>query len=205
VIAPDVNLGPFHADALPAVVGNLSFVEENLGTRVDAVVGLDLLNQSAFTIDYGSKKLTLGSMDPSLARIPYEAHAGYAVIEMKIQRRSFRLLVDTGASDLMLFEDATRDCPDAVTRIGTRTGSNMGGEMRVQEVKFAEAYLGSMPWGTRHVFIMRDSGENQPDGLGGLLGVASLNSRRVGFDPEHKVFGWDTQGWPLQFAREARR
>jgi hypothetical protein len=53
------------------------------------------------------------------------------VVELKLQRRSLHLLVDTGASDLTLFQGATR----AVTTIGTRTGSNMGGELRVQEVK----------------------------------------------------------------------
>ena len=196
VIAPDVNLGPFHADALPAVVGNLSFAEKILGTRVDAVVGLDLLGQNAFTIDYQSKKIIVGPIDPSLAGIPYEAHPGYAVVEMKIQQRSLRLLVDTGASDLEFFEAATRDCPDAIRIIGTQTGSNMGGEIRFQHVELADAYLGSMPWGTRHAFILPDSGENQPDGLRGLLGVASLKARRVGFDPEHRIFAWDTPNGP---------
>lgn len=205
VIAPEVSLGPFHADALPAVVGNLSFAEKNLGIQVDAVIGLDLLNQSAFTIDYGARKITVGPIDLSLERIPYEAHAGYAVVEMKIGQRNLGLLVDTGASELMLFEGATRGCPEAVTSVGTRTGSNMGGEIRVQEVRLAQAYLGSMAWGTRHVFMMTEGGERQPDGLRGLLGVASLNARRVGFDPEHKIFAWDMQGGSAQLPGEARR
>jgi predicted aspartyl protease len=204
VIAPDVNLGPFHADALPAVVRDLAFAEEALGTRVDAIVGFDFLNQSAFTIDYQSKKVTVGPIDPLLAAIPYEAHPGYALVEMKIQQRSLRLLVDTGASDLVLFEGATRDCLDAIRSVGTRTWSNMGGEIRVQQVQLADAYLGSMPWGTRDVFILPDSGGNQPGGLRGLLGVASLKARRVSFDPEHRIFAWDTQSGPVQLAREAR-
>ena len=204
VIAPDVNLGPFHSDALPAVVRDLSFAEKALGTRVEAIVGFDFLNQSAFTIDYQSKKVTVGPIDPLLAAIPYEAHPGYALVEMKIQQRSLRLLVDTGASDLVLFEGATRDCLDAIRRVGTRTWSNMGGEIRVQQVQLADAYLGSMPWGTRDVFILPDSGGNQPGGLRGLLGVTSLKARRVSFDPEHRIFAWETQSSPVQVAREAR-
>lgn len=193
VIASNVKLGPFHADALPAVVGNLSFVEQTLGTRVDAVVGLDLLNQNSFTIDYQSRKLTIGPIDPSLAAIQYEAHPGYAVVEMKIQKRVFRLLVDTGAGDLFLFASATRDFPEAVRSLGTRTGSNMGGEVRVQQMELADAFLGSKPWGRRQVFIFPDSGVKQVDGLSGLLGVASLKARRIGFDPEHRIFAWDAQ------------
>jgi hypothetical protein len=193
VIAPNVNLGPFHADALPLIVGNMSFAEEALGIRVDAVVGLDLLNQNSFTIDYQSRKLTVGPIDPSLAAIPYEAHPGYAVVEMKKQKRFFRLLLDTGAGDLFLFKSATGDFPDAITSTGTRTGSNMGGEVRIQQIELADAFLGSTPWGKRDAFILLDSAGNQPDGLSGLLGVASLKARRVGFDPKHRIFAWEAQ------------
>lgn len=72
-------------------------------------------------------------------------------------------------------------------------------------MRLAQAYLGSMAWGTRHVFMMTEGGERQPDGLRGLLGVASLNARRVGFDPEHKIFAWDMQGGSAQLPGEARR
>jgi predicted aspartyl protease len=191
VMVPDVSLGPFHADSLPAIVGNLSFVEKNLGVRADAVVGLDLLNRS-FTIDYRASKLTVGAIDGSFARIPYEADAGYAVVEMMIQRRSLRLMVDTGASDLMLFESGTREYPDAIMRIGIRSGSNMGGEIRLQQVELADASIGSVHWGSRQVFIMPDGGGNRSDGLHGLLGVASLKASRVGFDVEHRILAFDT-------------
>jgi len=196
VTAPDVNLGPFHADALPAVVRDLSFAEEALGTRIDAIIGFDLLNQSAFTIDYQSRKIVVGPIDPSLVAIPYQAGPGYAVVEMKIKQQKLLLLVDTGASNLVLFESATRDCPDAFNTVGTQTWSNMGGEFRVQQVQLKDAYLGSTPWGTQDVFILPDNGGNLPAGLRGLLGVASLKARRVGFDPERRILALDQQSDP---------
>jgi predicted aspartyl protease len=204
VIAPDVNLGPFHADALPAVVRDLSFAEETLGIRVDAIIGFDLLNQSAFTIDYRSKKIKVGPIDPSLVAIPYHAGLGYAVVEMKIQQQTLLLLVDTGASDLVLFESATLVCPNAIKNVGSQTWSNMGGDIRVQQVQLEDAFLGLIPWGAQDVFVLPDSGGNQPGGLRGLLGVASLKARRVGFDPERRVFAWDTPIGPVRLAREAR-
>lgn len=191
VTTRDVNLGPFHADVLPTVVRDLSYLQQALGTRVDAIVGFALLSQSAFTIDYQSKKITVGPIDPSLATIPYEVYHGFPLVEMKIRQRSVRLLVDTGAPDLVLFEGATRDCLDAIRIAGTQAGSNMRGDIRFQLVKVADVYLGSMPWGTRDAFILADSGGNQPSELQGLLGVASLKARRVSFDPEHKIFAWD--------------
>ena len=200
----DVNLGPLHADVLPALVRDLSYLRRDMGTRVDAVIGFDFLNQSAFTIDYESKKITVGPLDPTMATIHYEAYPGFALVEMKIQKRKLRLLVDTGASGLVLFESATRDCLDAIRVVGTEIGSNMGGEVRLQIAKVADVYLGSMPWGTRDAFIMADTGGNYPSELQGLLGVASLQARRVGLDPEHKIFAWDTPGASLQLAKKSR-
>ncbi len=74
--APNVQLGQLHADALPVVVRDLSFAEQALGTRVDAMIGFDLLGQSAFTIDYVSKKTVFGPIDASLAAIPYQSRPG---------------------------------------------------------------------------------------------------------------------------------
>lgn len=204
VTALDVNLGPLHAHALPAVVRDLSFAGEALGTRIDAMIGFDFLSQSAFTIDYQSRKITVGPIDLSLIAIPYVAGTGYAVVEMKIGRQTLLLLLDTGASDLVLFESATRDCANAIKNVGSQTWSNMGGDIRVRQVQLEDAFLGSTPWGAQNVFILPDSGGNQPGGLHGLLGVAALKARQVSFDPERKVFAWDTQRGPAQLAKEAR-
>ena len=76
VIAPDVQLGPQHVKALPVVVRDLSFAEKALGTRVDAMIGLDFLGQGPFTIDYQFKRIAFGPIDPSLVAIPYQAGPG---------------------------------------------------------------------------------------------------------------------------------
>ncbi len=204
VIARSVRLGPQRVEALPVLVRDLSFAGKALGTRVDAMIGFDFLGKGPFTIDYQSKKIVFGPIDPSLVAVPYQDGPGYVLVEMKIQQQKLSLLVDTGASDLVLFEGATRDCPDAIKSVGTRTWSNMGGEIRVKLVHLKGAFLGSTPWGAQDVFILQDSVGNQPGGLRGLLGVASLRARRVSFDPEHRVFAWDTESGPAQLAREAR-
>lgn len=190
-IAPNVRLGPLHADALPVVVRDLSFAEEALGIKVDAMIGFDFLSQSAFTIDYVFKKIVVGSIDGSLVAIPYQLRPGYVVVEMRIQKEKLLLLVDTGASDLVLFDFALRDCQDAIKNVHSRTWSNMGGEIRVKHVQLREAYLGFMPWAPRDAFILEKTGEKPPAGLHGLLGATSLKARRVGFDPDRKVFAWE--------------
>ena len=189
-VAHDVRVGPLRAEVLPVVVRDLSFATDALGTRVDAMIGFDFLTQGPFTIDYEVKKIVFGPIDPSLIRVPYEAHPGYALVELKIQQQGLRLLVDTGASDLVLFASAMQNCQDAIRKVGTRTWSNMGGEIQVQQIQLKDAYLGASPWGTRDVFILPD-GSTPAGDLRGLLGVASLKARRIAFDPQQKIFAWD--------------
>jgi len=189
-IAPDVQVGPLRAQTLPIAVQDLSFATEALGTRLDAMIGLDFLSEGPFTIDYQKKKIVFGDIDPSLTKVSYKAGSGYAWVEFKIHEQTLRLLVDTGASDLVLFASATSDCQSAIKKIGTRVWSNIGGEIRVEEVQLTDAYLGATPWGTLNVFILPDKG-SRPRGLDGLLGVTSLSARRVALDPEHKLFAFD--------------
>jgi len=38
-----MRLGPIEAEGVPVLVRDLSFIEQDLGVRVDAMVGLDVL------------------------------------------------------------------------------------------------------------------------------------------------------------------
>jgi len=185
VIARNVQLGPVRTDSLRVVVRDLSFAESALGIRIDAMIGFDLLSQGPFVIDYQSKRLVFGPIDTSLPVIPYHSGPGYAAVEMRIQQKTLLLLVDTGASD------TTLDCADAVTNIGSRTWSNMSGDIKVKQVQLRDAYLGAIDWGAQDVFILEIDDRSKPSGLSGLLGVISLKARRVGFDPDRKVLVLD--------------
>jgi predicted aspartyl protease len=189
-VAPNVTLGPMKTEALPVVIRDLSFASDALGSRVDVMIGFDFLGRGPFMIDYENRKIVFGPIDPSLRAMPYEAHPGYALVELKIKGQSLGLLLDTGASDLVLFASAIRNCQDAIKMLGTQTWSNMGGEIRVQQVQLMDAHLGATSWDSHVAFVMPDDGSH-PDMLQGLLGVSSLKARRVGFDPERKVFAWD--------------
>jgi hypothetical protein len=77
VIAPSVRLGPRRVEALSVVVRDLSFAGKAMGTRVDAMIGFDFLGKGPFTIDYQSKKIVFGPIDPSLVAMPYQDGSGW--------------------------------------------------------------------------------------------------------------------------------
>lgn len=190
-IAPDVELGPVHARELSVIVQDLSFAEEALGTRVDAMIGFDLLGQSPFTIDYQSRKLVFGPIDPSFATVSYSPGLPYVIVDLQVQQQRLGILVDTGVSNLVLFQSGLRNCRAAINIIGRETWISMGGDMPVGKAQLVGTHLGAVPWGHRMAYIPENSG-SQPSGLAGLLGTAALG-KRVAFDPDLKVVGWDAR------------
>jgi len=185
----DVEVGPSHAEQLSMIVQDLSFAEEVLGTRVDAMIGLDLLGQSPFTINYESRKLVFGPVDPSLSTVSYSPGLPYAVVILQVQQEALEILVDTGASNLVLFESGVRNCRPAIKRVGRETWTSMGGEMPVAKAQLVNAHLGAASWGQRLVYIP-DNSANQPSGLAGLLGTVALG-KRVAFDSVLNMLAWE--------------
>ncbi len=191
VIVPDVVLGSSYLRELRAIVQDLSFAEEALGIRVDAMIGFDLLGQSAFTIDYESKRLIFGPIDPSLRTVSYSPGLPYALVILQVQQERLSILVDTGASNLVLFQSGVRNCRQAINTFGQETWTSMGGEMPVAKAHLLSAYLGGVSWGQRVAYIP-DNSTNQPSGLAGLLGTVALG-KRVAFDPVRKVVAWEAK------------
>jgi hypothetical protein len=191
VIAPDVEVGPLSAKELSVIAQDLSYTKEALGIRIDAMIGFDLLGHSPFTIDYESRKLIFGPVDLSFDSAPYSPDLPYPIVLLRVRQETLEILVDTGSSNLVLFQNGLRNCGSAISTVGRETWVSMGGEMPVAKAQLADAYLGVMPWGERVVYIP-DNSANQPSGLAGLLGTVALG-KRVGFDSVRKVVAWQTK------------
>src|SRR5207247_1811466 len=64
VILPDLQLGVIHAESPRVIATDLSGTAERLGIHVDAIVGIDILRLSSFSIDYDSRRLWFGGGEP---------------------------------------------------------------------------------------------------------------------------------------------
>ena len=96
---------------------------------------------------------------------------------LQVQQERLEILVDTGANNLVLFQNGVRNCLPAIYTVGRETWASMGGEMPVAKTQLSAAYLGGMSWGPRVAYIP-DNSDNQPSGLAGLLEDYSARKAR---------------------------
>ena len=105
-----LRIGARQPGAVPAGVSDLSYLE---GVRIDAIVGLDVLARTSFSIDYRKHVLRFspGGREESVA--PLKLAWPFLTVQMTIAGQQVRLLVDTGSSDLVLFKSRM---PPALSR-----------------------------------------------------------------------------------------
>jgi predicted aspartyl protease len=189
VVLPELRLGPLQVPHLSVLVRDLSFIEDGLGVRIDALIGLDVLGRSSFSIDYEATKISFGPVKPSGSAFALEFGPGFVYATLSVQGQPIRLLVDTGAKDLILFESRVHGKLAGFRNQGGKTSSNMGGEASLQQVLLSEARLGNTDLETLNAFLLDAPAQNVP-GFDGLLGVRSLGLTRLSFDFERQTISW---------------
>ena len=189
VVLPDLQIGPVRADRLPVLVRDLAFIEAGLGVRIDAMVGLDVLGRSSFSIDYQSKKMVFGAVDRSESGVAFVPMPGYVVVQLDVQGQPLWLVVDTGAKDLVLFEGRVRDRLWSVRNAGAKAASNMGGEAPLLELQLPGARLGRTDLGSQKAYLLATSAQALPN-FDGLLGVTALGVKRLTFDFDRHTISW---------------
>jgi hypothetical protein len=193
VTVNDVRFGWVQAVALPMVVADLEGLGYTLGTRVDAIVGLDVLNRQAFSIDYKHRRLTPSRSEHAQHIVPVEIYgnggAPYWVLPVTLGGQAFRLLLDTGASELALFAGLTV----------TETVSNpiksvkLRGKIEVRVLQPTLLILGDASFQRQlAVELENPRGAALPE-IDGVLGPTALGITRIEFDWEHKCLRWDAE------------
>jgi len=89
IVVPTIELGPVRAESIRLLAQDLRFIENGLGLRIDAIIGLDVLGGHDFSIDYQSKRITIElpmgeanstrTMEP---QVLFESGPGFAVVRV---------------------------------------------------------------------------------------------------------------------------
>jgi len=183
----DIQFGPIQASTLPMMIADLRYFQ-SFATQVDGVIGLDLLRRSSFSIDYDTHNIYFGALDP-LSGVPMNSDAMFLTVELLLGDRPVRLVLDTGAPTLVLYEDRVLSRLPQLRIQSETLGTSMGGWVLSKRGHVPMARLGTTPWdGT--VFLVKVPAHNVLSGIDGYLGMAALKAHRIDFNLETNTLSW---------------
>jgi predicted aspartyl protease len=187
VEVPEVQFGPIEAAPFSMMVSDLRYFQ-SFATHVDAVIGLDLLRLSSFSIDYDAHKVFFGPIDTP-GGVPMSSDPICLSVQLLVGDSKLQLLVDSGAQALVLFEDKILDRVPQLRIEGELEGVSMGGFLHAKKAVLPRARLGTTTLdGT--VFLVKAPSGNALSGIDGYLGTAALKAHRIDFNFETKTLVW---------------
>lgn len=178
-VLPNIRVGPLHAQTVPAGVGDLSFLH-----GVDAIIGLDVLARSSFSIDYVEKRLTFGPVVASERSMGLDINPPFITVKLALGGRPLRLLVDTGSNRLVLFERRVRDRLPVMEVRGELVLYHLSGSSRLHRVFLPSIDAGGSNVERVEAFLSDAPMDGYPPGIDGVLGLRVLAGIRAGFDFE---------------------
>jgi predicted aspartyl protease len=185
---PEIEFGPTLATKFPMLVGDLEYLRPDAG-RVDAVIGLDLLRKTSFGIDYGSKELEFGHFQRNGSKVRMVTNAICLTVEVMIGNGVSRLVVDTGMSGILLYEDRLGVRVSAAQDLGPASGFTISGQLRGRRAVIPRIQLGQMDI-DRRVVLMHGPPSKLLPGIDGYLGTSALEIRKIVFDFDTGTLGW---------------
>jgi predicted aspartyl protease len=178
---PSLEVGPVRRNNLNVVVEDLSFFQKAFPVRIDAVIGLDVLGQSAFEIDYSAREIRFGPLTPLKNSLPLRLQAGLPIVDAELNHLPVHLLLDTGASSLILFEPSIHRPASPMRVSEVRPTPGTIGEFDRKQVWLDSLRLGEAEFGKEPAFLVKGAGD-RPQNFDGLISPAVLGITKLSID-----------------------
>jgi predicted aspartyl protease len=186
---PEVQVGPTRATNVSVLVGDLSRYSQFAG-NADAIIGMDLLRLSNFTIDYGAGRLIFDSGPLTAYSAGGDPMAKCLTVQLQVQGHPVHLLVDTGFQSILLYEERLRKSVPGLRTAGSIRNATMGGQVQVKQATLPDVTLGNRNREVAVAFVPAPAEDTLP-GIDGIVGIAALQARRVHFDFSAKTVSWE--------------
>ncbi len=195
VTVDDVQVGWIRAARLPMVVVELAHLEQRLGTRIDAIIGLDMLVGQDISIDYKHRKITRGLSGLARHSVDVETFtasgAPYWVVPISLGGVRFRVLLDTGANDLGLFAPGGSK-PFKFVKNETIAHDSAEGEQKAFTMPPMMLVLSDGRFKNQVAVVVGEAPGALRE-IDGVMGPTVLRINRIELDWEQKRLRWDTQ------------
>jgi predicted aspartyl protease len=186
---PEVQFGPVRAANVAVLVGDLARYSE-FARKADAIIGMDLLNLSNLTVDFGAGNLIFDLVAPQTYLAGGDPMTKCLVVELQVQDRPVHLIVDTGLQGILLYEERLRKTVPGLRTAGSIKNATMGGRMQVKQATLPDVVFGKRNREVPVLFLPSPAADTLP-GIDGIVGIAALQARRVHFDFYGKTLSWE--------------
>jgi predicted aspartyl protease len=186
-VVPELRLGPARVKDLEVLVHDLSAIEYQMGSRIDAIVGMDVLTLSSFRIDYERRLLSFHP-DATPHAVSMDLQHGFIGVSVEVLGQVLYLMVDTGSKDLVLFENRIRDRLPRLPVVGRKTVLGLGGDQVLRKLDLPYVGIGTQRIGPVRAYATR-AVDGSIVGFDGLLGVRGLGVNLLVFDFQRRLVG----------------
>jgi hypothetical protein len=185
----EITFGPKRALNVPVIVEDLSFFDR-MGVHIDGVIGLDQLRCQSFVVNYARKSVIFGPVATAGMRAAPMFVSGKAIrVETELDGRRVWLSADTGAPITVFYEDALKELTVSYRLERRMDWVSVSGHVDSRIAIVPHFRVGGQDL-SGEVILVSVPESKKLSGVSGYLGVASLESKEIGFDFEKNQFLW---------------
>jgi hypothetical protein len=179
VTLPVLQIGQVKVDNLTVFAIDMQPVEQELGTHLDAIIGLDALSKTSFTIDYVRKVISFELPTTTEMVVPMEfrnSPSPYVLLPVVIEGKQAHLLLDTGAGNLTLLDLRLKAL--GIPNKTPRSTTNVAGSWELVPIQIKQVQLGNNALRVKDAFV-RPVPEEALRDFDGMVGPTSLGIKRL--------------------------
>jgi Aspartyl protease len=178
---PSLQFGPIRRENVSMVVADLSFFSKAIPVPIDGVMGLDVVGQTPFEIDYAASQISFGPIPSLKNSVPLELRGGLPIVTAELNHLSTHLVLDTAASALIVFAPQTPAMVSRVNATAVQQSSSRMGEFERKPVQLGSLTLGQMELRGQPAFLVQNPWEGKEE-FNGLMSPALLGITRLAID-----------------------
>jgi predicted aspartyl protease len=187
---PSLQFGPIRRDNLGVVVEDLSFFSKAIPVRIDGVIGFDVVGQDPFEIDYTASRILFGPTPSLKNSLPLELRGELPIVTAEVDHLSAHLVLDTGASSLILFAPKGPALISRVKASDIQKSSSMMGEFERNRVQLDSLTLGQEKFRRQPAFLVQSQWDGTRD-FDGLMSPALLGITKLAIDVRRGLLEFD--------------
>jgi predicted aspartyl protease len=186
---PEVRFGPIRADKTVMLVGDLANYAE-FTRSVDAIIGMDLLKLSNFTIDFDTRKVVFHSFNQDIPAGTGDPLSNCLLLEIRVQDHPIQLVLDTGFQGILLFEERLIKTVPGLEVPEKQRKVIVGDRLHAKQTKLRDIAIGSSSQDVTILLAKSPAADVLP-GIVGVAGISALNAHRVNFNIAERTISWE--------------